>query len=92
MAVPVFSCSSGTWTVKKRDHNRIQAAEIKYLKPVKSFTRTDQLRNEDIINLLGFFSLYEQLQNVETNGKYICEGWNRFAFHFKPMNIVGRVG
>jgi hypothetical protein len=30
----------------------------------------------------------KKLQNIDTNGKYICQRWNRLAFHFKPINIV----
>jgi hypothetical protein len=31
MAVPVLLYGSETWTLRKRDWNRIQAAEMKYL-------------------------------------------------------------
>jgi hypothetical protein len=30
----------------------------------------------------------KKIQNVETNGKYICKGWNRLASHYKPTNTV----
>jgi hypothetical protein len=32
MAVPVLLYGSETWTLSKRDWNRIQAAEMKYLR------------------------------------------------------------
>jgi hypothetical protein len=35
MAVPVLLYGSETWTPRKRDWNRIQAAEIKYLRTAK---------------------------------------------------------
>jgi hypothetical protein len=35
MAVPVLLYDSETWTLRKRDWNRIQAAEMKYLRTVK---------------------------------------------------------
>jgi hypothetical protein len=35
MAVPVLLYGSETWTPKKRDWNRIQAADIKYLRTDK---------------------------------------------------------
>jgi hypothetical protein len=53
MAVPVILYGSETWTPRKRDWNRIQAAEMKYLRTVKRCTRLDQIRNEDIRNDLG---------------------------------------
>jgi hypothetical protein len=58
------------------------------LRTVKGCTRTDQLRNEDTRNELGVFLFVETLQNIKTNGKSICKGWNTLAFHFKPINIL----
>jgi hypothetical protein len=48
MVVPVLLYGIETWTVKKRDWNRIEAAEMKHLKAVEGCPRPDQLRNEDI--------------------------------------------
>jgi hypothetical protein len=48
MAVPVLLYGSETWTSRKRDCNRTQAAEMKYLRTVKGCTKLDQTRNEDI--------------------------------------------
>jgi hypothetical protein len=49
---------SKTRTLKKRDWNRIQTAEIKSLRTV-TCTKTNQLRN-DIRNELGILQLYEE--------------------------------
>jgi hypothetical protein len=53
MAVPVLLYSNETWAPRKRDWNRIQAAEMKYLRTVKGCSRLEQIRNEDIRNKLG---------------------------------------
>jgi hypothetical protein len=50
MAVPVLLYDSETWTLRKRDWNRIEDAEMKYLRTVKGCTKLDQVRNEDIRN------------------------------------------
>jgi hypothetical protein len=60
MAVPVLLYDRETWTLRKRDWNRIQAAEMKYLRTVKRCTRLDQIRNEDIRNELGISPLSEK--------------------------------
>jgi hypothetical protein len=39
MAVPVLLYGSETWTWRKSDWSRIQAAEIKYLRTIKGCTR-----------------------------------------------------
>jgi hypothetical protein len=53
MAVPVLLYGSETWTPRKRDWNRIKAAEMKYLRTVIGCTRLDQIRNESGISLLS---------------------------------------
>jgi hypothetical protein len=45
MATPVLLYGCETRTLKKRDWNRIQAAEMKYLRTVKGCSKLDQLRN-----------------------------------------------
>jgi hypothetical protein len=44
MAVPVLLYGSETWTLTKRDWNRIQAAEMKYLRTVKGCTRMHRIK------------------------------------------------
>jgi hypothetical protein len=46
-------------TPRKRDWDRIQAAEMKYLRTVKGCTRLGQIRIEDIRNELGISPLSE---------------------------------
>jgi hypothetical protein len=61
MAVPLLLYGSETWTPRKRDRNRFQAAEMKYLRTLKGCTRLDQIRNEDIRNELGISPLSEKV-------------------------------
>jgi hypothetical protein len=61
MAVTVLLYGSETWTMRKKDWNRIQAAEIKYLRTVKGCIRLDQITNEDIRNELGISPLSEKI-------------------------------
>jgi hypothetical protein len=68
MAVPALLYGSETWTLRKRDWNRIQAAEMKYLRTVKGCTRLDQIRNEDIRNELGISPLSEKI--IEYRNKW----------------------
>jgi hypothetical protein len=69
MAVPVLLYGSETWTLRERererDWNRIQAAEMKYLRTVKGCTRLDQIRNKDIINELGISPLSENNNRIQ---------------------------
>jgi hypothetical protein len=51
--------------VRKRDWNRIQAIEMKYLRTVKGCTRLVQIRNEDIRNDLGISPLSENNNRIQ---------------------------
>jgi hypothetical protein len=53
MAIPVLLYGYETWTLKKTDRNRIQAAEIKYLRTVTGCCKIYQLRNMEKRNELG---------------------------------------
>jgi hypothetical protein len=67
-----------TWEMIKRDWNRIQAAEMKYLRTVKGCTRLDQIRNEDMRNELGISPLSE----------IIIECRNKWKTHIQRMEHI----
>jgi hypothetical protein len=75
MAVALLLYDSETWTPRKRDWNRIQEAEMKYLRTVKGCTRLDQIRNEDMRNELGISPLSEK----------IIEYRNKWKVHLQRM-------
>jgi hypothetical protein len=75
MAVPVLLYGSETWTPRKRDWNRIQAAEMKYLRAVKGCTTLDQIRNEDTRNELDISPLSAK----------ITEYRNKWGAHLQRM-------
>jgi hypothetical protein len=52
-------------TPRKRDLNRILAADTTYLRTVKGCTRSDQLRNENIRNELGISPLSEKNNRIQ---------------------------
>jgi hypothetical protein len=46
IARPTLLYGSETWTNTKRDVNRLEAAEIRFLRRVKGYTRLDKIRSE----------------------------------------------
>jgi hypothetical protein len=74
MTVPVHLYGGETWTLRKREWNRIQAAEIKYLRTVKGCTRLYQIRNEDIRNELGISPLSEKIIEYRNKWKAHLQG------------------
>ena len=48
VARPTLLYGSETWITTKRDMTRLEAAEMRFLKSVKGYTRLDKIRREVI--------------------------------------------
>ena len=46
MARPTLLYGSETWVTTKRDMTRLEAAEMRFLRNVKGYTRLDKIRGE----------------------------------------------
>ncbi|KAJ4433952.1 hypothetical protein ANN_16271 [Periplaneta americana] len=57
MATPLLLYGSKTWLNTKRIQNKIQSAEITFLRRTNGCTRSDRFRNEDIREELHIFSM-----------------------------------
>jgi hypothetical protein len=62
MVVPTLLYGSECWTMRKRDTQTLQAAEMRFLRSVKGYTRLDKIRNEDIRKELGVFSINDRIR------------------------------
>jgi hypothetical protein len=49
LARPVLIYGSETWTIRKADEKRLQAAEMKFMRKTAGFTLWDHKRNEEIL-------------------------------------------
>jgi hypothetical protein len=48
VARPTLLYGSETWVTAKRDMTRLEAAEMRFLRSVKGYTRLDKIRNKVI--------------------------------------------
>jgi len=48
VARPTLLYSSETWVTTKRDRTRLEAAEMRFLRSVKGYTKLDKIRSEII--------------------------------------------
>jgi hypothetical protein len=68
IAGPTLLYGSETWTTTKRDVNRLEAAEMCFLRSVKGYTRLDKIRSEvirkdlEISGIQDVKSKYKQIQ------------------------------
>jgi hypothetical protein len=57
MAVPVLSYGSESWVTSKKDTDKIQAAEMRFVRRVKGCTRADRIRNVEIRAELNIYNI-----------------------------------
>jgi hypothetical protein len=61
MAVPTLLYGNECWTMRKRDTQKIQGTEMRFLRSVKGSTRLDKIRNKDMRKELGEFSINDRI-------------------------------
>jgi hypothetical protein len=84
MAAPIVMYGSETWVHSQKEMNRIQTAEMKFLRKVKRCSRLDRTSNEDIrVELRG-------LQIIETDGKTTSTEWKTINCRSKLGNTSQR--
>jgi hypothetical protein len=80
MAVPTLTYSSETWTLTKKQRQKIETAEIKFLRNVARYTLKDKIRNTVIRNELKIFSVNNRIQNKRLN-------WINHVARMEPERI-----
>jgi hypothetical protein len=68
MTVPILSYGSKSWVVSKKDKDKIQVAEMRFLRRVKGCTRADRIRNVDIRAELNIYNINNRSE--ENKGKW----------------------
>jgi hypothetical protein len=67
LAIPVLLCGAENWTLTVPQKKRIEAAEMKLLRPLAGYTLRDHKYNDDIRSELGVQSITEILDIYRTN-------------------------
>ena len=62
LARPTLLYGSETWVAMKRDMTRLEAAEMRFLRSVKGFTRLDKIRSEVIRKELEMWNTRREIQ------------------------------
>jgi hypothetical protein len=63
--------------MRKRDTQKLQAAEMRLLRSVKGRTRLDKTRNEDIRKELGVFSFNDRIRRYRQDWLNTWKGWKK---------------
>ena len=67
MAIPLIAYGSEAWVPNRRTESRIQAAEMRFLRAIKGYSRLDHIRNENIRADLRVEPLLETLKRNRRN-------------------------
>jgi hypothetical protein len=80
LAVPVLLYGAENWTLRVPQKKRIEAAEIKLLRPLAGYTLRDHKYNDDIRFELGVQSITEILNIYRTN-------WHDHLLRMEPYRV-----
>ena len=67
VARPTLLYGSETWVTTKRDMTGIEAAEMRFLRSVKGYTRLDKIRNKVIIKELEISGIHDVRSKYKQN-------------------------
>ena len=67
MAVPVLMYGIENWSLNRSDKRKIEAAEMRFLRPMAGYTLLDKKRSGDKREQLGIFNINEKLTQYKIN-------------------------
>jgi hypothetical protein len=67
LAVPVLLYGSECWTLTKQQLQQIESPEMRFLRSVAGYRRTDKKRNTDIRQKLKIFNLRQKIRECHRN-------------------------
>jgi hypothetical protein len=90
IARPTLLYGSETWTTTKRDVNRLEAAEMRFLRRVKGYTRLDIIRSEVIRKDLEISGIQDVRSKYKQNWINHLRRMDdtrlpKRAFNYKPL-------
>jgi hypothetical protein len=77
------------WILNRRDTGKLEAAQMRFLRPLIGFTRLDHQRNADIREKLQDLNIVEEIQKHQQNWKDHLQRMDRhrlpeLAFCYQP--------
>jgi len=67
MVRPVLIYGSETWTMKRREEERLQRTEMRMLRWILGLTFRDKKRNDDIRRILGVACITDKVREARLN-------------------------
>jgi hypothetical protein len=70
MAVPIFTYGPKILTITRKQEEKVETAEIKFLRSIAGYTRKDQIRNTKIKEELNIFYPSNTILKCRLTSKY----------------------
>jgi hypothetical protein len=84
-----FFYGSEVWVINKRDAQKLEAAQMSFLRPLLGFTKLDHQRNSNIHKKLEVYNTVEDIKLYQKKWNWHLQRMNRnripqLAFRYQP--------
>jgi len=78
---------SEAWALKKREEQRLEAAQMKFLRHLLGITKLDKEKNQCIRQKTGAQKIAKEIKQYQKSGYNMYRGWTRTDYQNKHYNI-----
>ena len=78
---------SEAWVLKKREEQRLEAAQMKFLRHLLGITKLDKEKNQRIRQKTGAQNIVKGIKQYQKSGYNMYRGWTQTGYQNKHYNI-----
>ena len=78
---------SETWVLKKREEQRLEAAQMKFLRHLIGITKLDKGKYQCIRQKTGAQNIVKEIKPYQKSGYSMYRGWSQTDYQNKHYNI-----
>ena len=87
VSLAALKFGSEAWLLKKREEQRLEAAQMKFLRHLLGITKLDKELNQCIREKTGAQSIVKEINNTRKSGFNTYRGWTQTDYQNKHHNI-----
>ena len=78
---------SEAWVLKKREEQRLEAAQMKFLRHLLGITKLDKDKNQCVRQKTGAQNIVKEIKQYQKSGYNMYRGWTQTDYQNKHYNI-----
>ena len=86
-AEAALKIGSEAWVLKKREEQRLEAAQMKFLRHLLGITKVDKENNQCVRGKMGVQNIVKEIKQYQKNGYNVYRGWTQTDYQNKHYNI-----